>query len=202
MTKILNEKNIDFIVEELKNKKTFALMTDTVAGVICSFNEEDAIKKIYKLKKRDIKKPIGIFPKGKTIHEIINYIDDITIIDDKIKNDILDIYKYWPGALTIIYKLKNKINYLYNSKETLGIRVPNDFFLLKLLSKVDFNIAQTSLNLSTEEPCKNIEEIIDKFGKKVDYIIKTNNKNIGLSSTIVDATGDRIKIIRQGSVII
>ena len=176
-------------------------MTDTVPGIICKADDNLAIKKIYDIKKRDIKKPIGVFLHGKSEQEIIKRLEKIIDIDEKIKTDINNLYKKWPGALTIIYKIKREyIKKFFTNQNTIGIRIPNDLFLLNLLKNINFDLAQTSLNISGMRPCKNIDEIIKNFGDSLDYIIMSDKKSSEMSSTIVDVTGDEIKLIRSGSV--
>ena len=201
MSNIIYENELEKIIKELRKGKIFGLMTDTVSGIICKADESLAIKKIYSIKEREEKKPIGIFLCGKSKQEIIKRIEEITEINGKIKSEVKKLYKNWPGALTIIYRLKGKyINNFSIDKKTIGIRMPNDLFLQKLLSRIDFDLAQTSLNISGDEPCKEIDEIIKKFGDRLDFIIMSNKESSGISSTIVDVTGDEIKLIRNGSI--
>ena len=111
--------------------------------------------------------------------------------------------KYWPGALTVIFKKKDDIfDYLTSGNDTIGIRIPNDKLLLDILNKVDFPIAQTSCNLSNEEELKNAKEIYDKFGDKINLIVEFNVDIKRKASTIISLENDNIKILRQGDIIV
>ena len=109
--------------------------------------------------------------------------------------------KYWPGALTVIFKKKKNIyDYLTSGKDTIGIRIPDDKLLLDILAKVDFPLAQTSSNMSHEKELKNAKEIYDKFGDKVDLIIQINADVVGKASTIISVENRDIKVLRQGDI--
>ena len=195
--KIINIKNIEDtnFIEDLKNKNiVFVTMTDTVMGLICNAENEEAVRKIYDIKKRDHNKAISIFVKD------IEQIENIAVLDDKIKKIIED---NSPGSLTVILKKKNK-NYLsYMTNDNIGVRIPNAKHILKILDMVDFPLAQTSSNISDNEVCKNLLEVEKVFGDKIDYYvlcdeldsIKDDNN---LASTIIDYSNGDIEIIREG----
>ena len=195
--KIINIKNIEDtnFIEDLKNKNiVFVTMTDTVMGLICNAENEEAVRKIYDIKKRDHNKAISIFVKDAL------QIENIAVLDDKIKKIIED---NSPGSLTVILKKKNK-NYLsYMTNDNIGVRIPNAKHILKILDMVDFPLAQTSSNISDNEVCKNLLEVEKVFGDKIDYYvlcdeldsIKDDNN---LASTIIDYSNGDIEIIREG----
>src|SRR3989344_8865824 len=73
--------------------KTFIYPTDTCYGLGCLLSDEEAIEKIYQIKKRDAGKPLSIMVLDKTMFKRYGQID---------KNVEILIDKYLPGALTII----------------------------------------------------------------------------------------------------
>ena len=191
--------NTDDIVNML-NKKSFvmAIPTDTVYALCCNANDEDAVAKIYNLKNREKDKPISLFIKS--IDKLDKYIDNCR--GECLQSPIIELLnKYWPGALTVIFKKnKNIYDYLTSGKDTIGIRIPDDKLLLDILDKVDFPLAQTSCNMSHEKELKNAKEIYDKFGDKIDLIIQTNADVVGKASTIISVENGDIKILRQGDI--
>lgn len=217
---IVNIKDInsDDIVNML-NKKSFvmAIPTDTVYALCCNANDEDAVAKIYNLKNREKDKPISLFIKSldeldkyvmggaiNTVGAFIEcpYTEKKNCTSEYLQSPIIELLnKYWPGALTVIFKKKNNIyDYLTSGKDTIGIRIPDDKLLLDILAKVDFPLAQTSCNMSHEKELKNAKEIYDKFGNKVDLIIETNADVVGKASTIISVENRDIKVLRQGDI--
>ena len=196
-TDIVNIKDIkiDDIVKFLSQKSfVMAIPTDTVYALCCNACDEDAVKKIYDLKNREKDKPISLFIKS--VDELNKYINcDIT---QKIK-DILN--KYWPGALTVIFKKKDKLfDYLTSNKDSIGIRIPDYKLLNDILDKIDFPLAQTSCNMSHEKELKNAKEIYEKFGDKIDLIIDSEQDIDNKASTIIAVDDDYIRVVREGSI--
>lgn len=194
MAHFVDENDIEILIEGLKEKHSvFAMMTDTVAGIMCNAYDSVAINKIYDIKKRNLNKPLGIFVHGSGKKDIIRNIEDIVIVNDDNRKVIENLYTHWPGPLTIIF----------NKKEggTIGIRMPKNKFLDLLLSKIDFDIAQTSMNIEGEEPCSSIMEIDEKFGHRLDYIVNIESESSNNSSTIVDVTGKPF-LKRKGDLLI
>lgn len=163
--------------------------TDTVYGIGCLFDDKEAQEKIYEIKKR---------PKNKRLSVLCSSIEDIekiAYLDDRAK---LLIAKYMPGGLTIILKTKEEYlsSYIY---ETIGVRIPNHQKTLELLKETG-PLANTSVNISGEEPLNDYEVIKERFGKMVDEIFPNFEKPLGLPSTVIDLTSDDVKLIRQGAI--
>ena len=200
--KIYTKNDLEEIVYRLKNDNVvFAMKTDTVYGLICPINQK-SIDRIYDIKNRDIKKPLGVFVNYDIYKQnIINIIDKNKTNISKFKN-LAD--NYWPGALTILINILDNNNYkILANNNKLGIRVPKVKFLLDILSYIDIGLAQTSCNISGEPEVDNMSELIDKFSKKIDFIIENDDENISnTSSTIIDLTDNNFNILRQGNVVI
>lgn len=88
--------NNNQISKEKLRGKVIAYPTDTVFGIGAMIDDLKAISKIYKLKKRSFDKPLAIL--ASKVEDILPYIEMPS-------EEILNIMKkYWPGALTIIFK--------------------------------------------------------------------------------------------------
>lgn len=184
--------NINLISKEDLLGKVIAFPTDTVFGVGAIISDIEAINKIYKLKNRDYSKPLAIL--ASKVDDIIPYIENVS-------QEVLDIMnKYWPGALTIIFKKSNLVDKVVtNNLETIAFRIPASKVAQEVLDKYG-PLAVTSVNLSGEVPLNSYEEIEKTFGKDIDYIVAKNEPSSNVSSTIIDVTNKDIKIIRYGEV--
>lgn len=181
------------------NKKTLqgkiiAFPTDTVYGVGALIDDDEAINKIYELKNRDLNKPLAI---------LASSIDDILPYIKKPNNEIISIMKkYWPGALTIIFEKTHLVgDNITKGLNTVAFRIPNSNLVLEILKKTG-PLATTSVNISGNTPINNYEEIMKSFGEKIDYIIGKDEVSSNISSTIIDVTSNKVKIIRQGQIIL
>lgn len=172
MFKKYNIYDLDAIVFELKNQKSAIIQTDTIIGII-SLDE----KNIYQIKKRSKNK------------KIIKFIKDFSLIPYLTKTEISFLNKFWPGPVTII---KNNISY----------RMPNDDFLLLLLSIFE-SFYCSSANISGKDVIKNIDEANEVFSKSLFYdliLIYTNSNPSNKESTIINL--DTWKILREGENIV
>lgn len=184
----------DKIINVLNNGGVVAIKTDTVYGLVANAFNENAIKKIYNIKKRDENKPLCIFIKN--INELNKYTDNI------LKNDLLGLLKkYWPGKLTVIFNKKdNSLNYLTKGRNGIGIRIPNDKLLMEVLDGIDYPLAETSCNIEGEKPCVTYEEIKNKFLDKIDLIIDGGEVKENIPSTIITVESGEMFILRKGAI--
>ena len=172
--------------------KVICFPTDTVYGVAARIDDRLAVEKIYSMKKRDFDKPLACLA-GK--------IDDIKKIV-KVNETHQDIINKWPGALTIIFEKLDLDSYQYISNtNSIAFRIPDSAVALEVLNHFGV-MATTSINYSGEKPLNTIKEIEETFGDVIDYLIVNKFVGSNVSSTVVDATTDEIKVLRQGDIII
>ncbi|MBO6134635.1 MAG: threonylcarbamoyl-AMP synthase [Lachnospiraceae bacterium] len=188
--------DIEKIVDTLKrNGSVVAIKTDTVYGLVCNAYDKDSTDKIYKLKSREKKKPLSLFVKD--IDEVKKYVSSHSLTSKNVK--IME--KYWPGALTIIFEKKDDtFSHFTEGVSGIGIRIPDDEILKKILSRCDFPLAETSCNLSGEEPYDDIKAIREKFDGKVDLIVDGGKVLDNRPSTVISLEANELLVIRKGSI--
>lgn len=187
----------DFLLLDIKDikGKVVCFPTDTVYGVGCILFDNEAVEKIYSLKNRDLDKPLAT---------LVPNPNSVLDISKDVSEDSLELMnKYWPGALTIIFPLKENLNLrACCNLDTIGLRMPNSNIALAILNKLG-PMATTSVNISGEAPLNDLSQIKSLFGDKIDYYIDDLQANISkLSSTVVKIVDGKIVILRQGDVII
>jgi L-threonylcarbamoyladenylate synthase len=182
-------------IEYLQNSKVIAIPTDTVYGFAVDASNQEALENLYRLKNRDKNKPIAIFLKN------ITQIKKLFIVE-KITAKLIE--KFLPGKLTIVAKLKDKIeinlakNLNKNDQNFLGFRVVDSFFVKKLFSEFDGVLAVTSANFSGDEVLNSPLEIQKNF-PQLDLIIAGDILESS-ASTVVKVEDSQLSIIRQGSI--
>ena len=180
----------ELLTKDIKGK-VVCFPTDTVYGVGALINDSVAIDKIYHLKNRDISKPLAVLTGTKNIKKYVLEISDFS-------KQLMD--KYWPGALTLIFKKSNIISDKVTSGfDTVGLRMPNSNIALQLLNHFGL-MATTSVNISGTEPLNNIEDIIKYFKDEIDYLVIDQEKTSNVSSTVIDVTSNNYRILRQGDI--
>lgn len=184
---------INYAAEKLKNGAIGIFPTDTVYGIGCNAFDENAIKKLFKLKLRDYSKPINVLISDKKMLDLL--VDNVSEKEQKL------IDAFWPGALTIIFNKKNTIPDLLTSNlNTIGVRMPNNQTCLNLLNSTGTPIATTSANISNEVPGIKISDFYNTFNNKVDFILDSGISDIKIASTIVQIVDNVPYILREGSI--
>jgi len=188
-----NPKEIDKVVEILKDGGVIIYPTDTVYGLGCDITRQKAIERVAQIK--------GLRP-DKTHFSFI--VPDLSHLADYTKPIDTQIYKLMkrnlPGPFTFILEANNNVpKILKSKKKTVGIRIPDNPIILEITRVLGNPILTTSVHSGdvildyTTDP----ELIHDEMGHLVDLIIDGGFGN-NVPSTIVDCTGPEISIIRQG----
>ena len=186
-----NYSNIKKAKYYLDNNECVAIPTETVYGLAGNAYSSNAVKKIFKLKKRPSFNPLIVhYSKVRDLQK-----------DCEINQYFIKLYKkFCPGPLTFVLKLKKNSQiskYVTNKKKTLAVRFPKHSITRLLLKSLDYPLAAPSANLSTKVSAVEPTHINDDFGNKIKFILKGKKSKIGIESTIVDLT-NKPKILRLG----
>lgn len=196
----LNQKNFKKIIIEAKNLikrgRVIICPTDTVYGLIADATNKKAIERVFRIKKRERKKPIPVFVKDIEMAKKFAHIN---------KNQERFLNSVWPGKITVVFKRKkSKLpNILFGEEKTIGLRIPKYKLINKLSAKLNFPLTGTSANISGKPASTKIKEIINQFKTrkiKSDLILDDGNLPPSLPSTVIDLTSKKIKILRKGEI--
>ena len=187
---ILSEQDLENIVERLLDKQVCCIATDTLYALTGDASSDFVIQKIYDIKQRDIMKPLSVFV------DTIDRAKQIAIFSAQ-QEKILN--KHWPGAYSFIlpYRYDNDIisNRLsYNG--TINIRIPKNDFLRQIINRLDRMLINTSANISDQNNVANMQQLIQLFSDKVDFIIDSKCHVRGIASRITNLSCDDSVIIR------
>ena len=163
------------IINILKRGGVGIMPTDTLYGLVCSAFSRKAIKRIYKIKKRNKKKKLIV---------LISSIKDLENFGVKInKNQAKILKKFWPGKVSIIIG-------------STAFRLPKNKKLIEIIKKTGPLVAP-SANPEGLAPAKNIIEAKEYFGNSVDFYLDKGNLKSQPSKLIkIDKNGE-IKILRD-----
>ncbi len=173
----------------LKRGAIGVIPTDTIYGICGSALNKKTVEKIYKLRKRNPKKPAII---------LIGSIDDLKKFHIKLKDwQEKILLKIWPAKISIVLDCpSSKFSYLHRGTKTLSFRIPASKNLLKIIS-ISGPLIVPSANFEGRPSAKNINEAKKYFGSEVFYYGK--RKLTGKPSTLIDLTKKPVKIIRIGA---
>ncbi len=173
------------------NNKTFLYPTDTTFGIGCDANNVEMIQRIFQIKNRpDSKSLILLVENTARLQRIVDVPD--------LAWDIMDLSE---KPVTIIYdNPRNLPKELVAEDNTIAIRLTNDPFCKKLISKLNAPLVSTSANVSGETTPNTFAEISPKIKEEVDYIFPECENFIPKfsGSSIIKLSADgKIKVIRE-----
>ena len=103
----------------------------------------------------------------------------------------------WPASLTAIFASSSECPEWVG--KTVALRIPDAPELTRIVEEVGEPVFSTSVNRGGESPLTNIDAIRSEFGGLVDLIVEGDMPESCLPSTIVDYSGQRAVLVRQGS---
>ena len=174
-------------ITSLKQENTILYPTDTVWGIGCDATSENAVKKVYQIKKRDESKSLIILVES--IVMLKTYIPNIP-------KSALELIKNTTKPTSIIYK--NPIGLAKNviaEDNSVAIRLVQDEFCQALIKKFGKPIVSTSANISKSPTPTCFEEIQPEIVQNVDYIVALQQQKKNTQSSQI------LKIIEDGSFI-
>lgn len=186
--------SIEEASERLLNGDVIVFPTETVYGLGALLNDEKAINKIYEIKDRKREKPLSIHLARK------EQIKDFCLGINSLAESAIE--KFLPGPVTLILKKNNKVpSYITSGLDTVGIRVPDCEITQKLIEKLRIPIVGTSANLSGMPSPVSLQESLKNLGAHVDLFLSdtTMTTRYKKESTIIDCTGESIRILREGA---
>jgi L-threonylcarbamoyladenylate synthase len=168
--------------------------TDTAFGIGCRLDDEEAVDRLYEIRKRDKNKASPVL--ASSLHMLEPFLQTVPqrVIDQLIKS-------FWPGALTIVLKAKpEKIPAnARGGTDTLGVRVPNHLTALEIIAGVGVPILGTSANFPGEKTPFHIRDLDPELVEQVDMVVE-GECQLKKASTVIDCTELEWKILRQGAV--
>jgi tRNA threonylcarbamoyl adenosine modification protein (Sua5/YciO/YrdC/YwlC family) len=188
-----NPKEINRVVEILKDGGVIIYPTDTVYGLGCDITKGKAIERVAQIK--------GMRPDKTNFSFIVYDLSHLADFTKPIDNTIYKLMKRnLPGPFTFILDSSNNVpKILKSKKKTVGIRIPDNPIILEIIRVLGNPILTTSVHSGdvildyTTDP----ELIHEDMGHLVDLVIDGGFGH-NVPSTIVDCTGPEVKIVRQG----
>lgn len=189
-TVVVSEKEIDIVIEELNNENVVSFPTETVYGVAVKFGSHKALDRLMKAKDRDYSKAITLMVSKK--EDISKY---AYVSEDAIKI----IEAFMPGKITLVFNKKETVDsYMTNGKNTIGIRIPDNQFVLNLIDKAG-PLLVTSANLSGHSNTTCTKEVLEQLNGRISIVVDGKTKG-DIASTVVDLTTKEVKILRVGEI--
>jgi len=149
--------------ELLLQGKVLLYPTDTVWGIGCDATNEEAVKKIYAIKKRQESKSMII---------LLDSADRLPLYVAKIPLFAWDLISHTYRPTTYIYPTaQNLPSQLIHPDGTIAIRITTNQFCKKLIKAMERPLVSTSANISGEDTPFMFSEISQEIINQVDYVV-------------------------------
>lgn len=186
-------------LEVLRNGGLILYPTDTVWGIGCDATDEEAVRRVFTLKRRSDSKSLVLLAGG--IDVIQRFVDDIPpMAQQLIEVNDAPMTIIYPGGVVADGPLEGLAPSCVASDGSVGIRIPaSSQFCMELLEAFGKPIVSTSANISGAPAPDNYDQISDEIRCGVDFVVPPSceGRSTGRSSQIIKVDMDgTIKIIR------
>ena len=181
-------------VEVLANGGVAAIPTDTLYGLAANAFDESAVLKIYELKGR---------PDGMALPLLLSDAEDVRKCAEDVPAAAWALMeRFWPGALTLVVSKSASIPAIVTAGlDTVALRVPDHPVPRAIVKALGAPITGTSANLSGRPGLTSAGAVRDEFGDTIDFVLDGGDAPGGVASTIVDVSGDELRVLREGAVL-
>jgi len=170
-----------------------AFPTETVYALGADVMNQRAVQKVFRLKKRIIRRPVAIFlSKPEDLEKLVK---EITPSASKL------IKEFWPGPLTLIFRSKSgQMTYLTGEEGKLGVRVSSSKFVQSLLIETRTPLTATSANLAGKPEPVSAELVLSYFDGEIDLVINGGHSYSAIPSSVADVSEEIPILLREGRI--
>ncbi|WP_055620532.1 L-threonylcarbamoyladenylate synthase [Streptomyces sp. JHA19] len=185
--------DIEKAADVLRAGGLVALPTETVYGLGANAEDPAAVSRTFQVKGRP------------PSHPLIVHIGGAELLDDWVQEvparARLLAEHFWPGPLTLVLRRGHRVPLeATGGLETVAVRVPDHPVALALLSAFGRGVTAPSANRFGSVSPTTADDVRAELGDAVDFVLDGGPCEVGVESTIVDATGDIPTILRPGGV--
>ena len=175
----------------LKRGGVIAYPTDTVYGLGAGLKFTKAIERIYEIKERPRNMALPLLLAD--YYQLADLAKSISPLAMQL------VHSYWPGALTLVLPAISGVPDIVTAGgKTVAVRIPAYPVPIALAKGLKMPIVGTSANLSGKPSPLTAEEVFAQLGDRVDFIIDGGRCPGGKESTIIDVSGARPVLVREG----
>jgi L-threonylcarbamoyladenylate synthase len=188
-----SKKNIKQAALEIMSGDIVAFPTETVYGLGADGLNPTAVAKIFEAKQRPSFNPLILHIASRDqLKELVN-----------IENDVVYtlINKFWPGPLTLVLPKRDAVPDIVTAgNSTVAVRMPQHPIAKALIEACNRPIAAPSANQFGFLSPTTAEHVEKQLGDKVKTILDGGKSDVGVESTIIEVTGEKVFLLRHGGI--
>lgn len=177
----------------LKEGGLVAFPTETVYGLGANGMDRKAAERIFTAKGRPSDNPLILH-----IAEIAQ-VEELAVDISELARKLMR--RFWPGPLTLVLKKAPLVpDEVTGGQDTVALRMPDHPVALALIRAAGMPLAAPSANLSGKPSPTTADHVLDDLGGRIHMVLDGGPTRIGMESTVIDVSGDSIRILRPGGV--
>ncbi len=182
---------LDRAVERLRAGGLVAYPTDTVYGLGAAAGHDEAVRRLFEAKSRNLDKPLPLLLASASQVELVAV--DVPPVARRL------MATFWPGGLTLVLRKAPSYHSLaLAGGDTVAVRVPDHPVPRELVERLGQPITGTSANRSGAPSPLTATAVREQLGDLVDLVIDGGRCPGGIESTVVDCTVDPPRLLREG----
>lgn len=180
-------------VELLNNNEVVAIPTETVYGLAGNIYSEQAIQKIFSVKKRPYFNPLIVHVSS--IEQAKSLATEFPAAAKKLAE------AFWPGSLTLILKKQPQVpDIITAGKDSVALRIPNHPVALALLRQLDYPLAAPSANPFGSISPTQASHVDGYFNDQIALVLDGGPCENGIESTIMGFENNKPVVYRLGAI--
>jgi L-threonylcarbamoyladenylate synthase len=187
---LISPQFINTMADHIKAGRVIVYPTDTVYGIGCLATDDKAVDKIYRIKERGKDKPLLV------LVDSLDMAKDYFYINSR-QEEVLK--QHWPGPYSFILKEKGRFSHiLAGNKRAVGVRLPKNDFITKMVYRAGTPVVSTSFNISGQKVASRVDKIEEMFMDCLpDIVLDIGRIENRKPSKLMDLTNpDGIKVLR------
>ncbi len=166
--------------------------TETAYGIGADPWTDPAVQAMYAAKGRDFSKPLQLLVDSPDAIEEVAHISAAVLSAAR---------RFMPGGITLVLRARSRCPLSVRAGgATVGVRVPDHPVALELIRQFGHPLAATSANRSHQPSPRTAAEAVLQLGGAVGVVIDGGPCPIGKDSSVIDVSGDRPRLLREGAV--
>ena len=168
-----------------------AFPTETVYGLGADAANEQAVRKLYSVKRRPADHPVIVH--FASADKALSWAREMPESAKKLAA------RHWPGPLTLVLKRSPAAkDFVTGGQDTVGLRVPSHPIAHELLKAFGGGVAAPSANRFGLVSPTTAAHVREDLGKDVDLVLEGGASEVGIESTILDLSGAAPVLLRPG----
>src|SRR6185436_4416723 len=180
-------------VEVIRSGGVVAIPTDTLYGLAADPFNPKAVDRVFAAKGRAELQAVALVAADAA--QILARLGPLTPMARRLAD------RFWPGPLTILMAAPEALaSGVSAGTGMVGVRVPDHHVTRELCRLASSPLVATSANKSGKPPSNDPEEVAAALGESIDLLVDSGATRGGAPSTIVDANGASLRLIREGAI--